>query len=177
MLIQSSVSSGANVFNGAIASNMSGIPNGIFIPQMQAGEIMRSRFGDVVVDTERAVVFYSGLLGMPDKTQFVLANFNSPKMQQFTLLQSLDVESLSFITMPLDINNSIIEAADIRGAADDLQINYDDLAILLIVSVHRSPDKVRLSVNSRAPLFMDVKRKFGAQYVFQNDHYKVQHML
>lgn len=144
---------------------------------LEIPEFIRTRFGEVSVDVSRSVNFPRGLLGMPDKSNFVLTNFNSAKMEQFKLLQSLDELQLSFITLPLDANNNIIGIADIRGAADDLQIAYDDLVVLLIVSVHRSPDSVRLSVNARAPLFIDVKQKLGAQYVFANDAYKVQQML
>lgn len=140
-------------------------------------EIVQSRFGEITVDASRSIVFPRGLLGMPDKANFVLTNFNSQKMEQFKLLQSLDEQQLSFITLPLDLNNAIISVADIRGAADDLEISYDDLVVLLIVSVHRSPDSVRLSVNARAPLFLDVKQKLGMQFVFPSDSYKVQHML
>ncbi len=140
-------------------------------------EIVQSRFGEIAVDASRSIVFPRGLLGMPDKANFVLTNFNSQKMEQFKLLQSLDEQQLSFITLPLDLNNAIISVADIRGAADDLEIAYDDLVVLLIVSVHRSPDSVRLSVNARAPLFLDVKQKLGMQFVFPSDSYKVQHML
>jgi len=75
------------------------------------------------------------------------------------------------------VKNNIIDAQDIYDAADNLQIAHDDLVVLLIVSVHRSPGSVKLSVNSRAPLFLDVKHKFGTQYVFQNDAYKVQHSI
>lgn len=150
---------------------------GTTTPQVAFPETIQSRFGEISIDVSRALTFPRGLLGMPDKSNFVLTNFTSQKMEQFKLLQSLDELQLSFITLPIAINNPIIAVEDIRGAADDLQITYDDLVVLLIVSVHRSPDSVRLSVNSRAPLFLDVKQKFGMQYVFQNDAYKVQHML
>lgn len=169
MLRQSTISSG-------IFTNMV-VPNVIFAPQLPIGEVINSRFGEIMVDIERAVAFPNGLLGMPDKNHFVIANFNNQKMQQFNILQSLDDLNLSFIVLPLEINNNIIETADIHGAADDLLINYDDLLVLLVVSVHRSPSKVRMSVNARAPLFIDVKRKFGTQYVLQDTSYKVQQML
>lgn len=140
-------------------------------------EVINSRFGEVSVDLSRCISFTRGLLGMPDKLNFIITGFSSKKMEQFKLLQSLDDANLSFITLPIDMNNNFISAADIRGAADDLGIDYEDLGLLLIVSVHRSPDNVRLSVNVRAPLFLDVKHKTGTQYVFRNDIYKVQHML
>lgn len=150
---------------------------GTIAPHASFPETIQSRFGEIAVDISRSITFSRGLLGMPDKVNFVLADFSSAKMEQFTLLQSLDELALSFITLPLDLNNAIIAAADIRGAADELQINPDNLLVLLIVSVHRSPGSVRLSVNARAPLLLDVKRKSGVQYVFQNDSYKVQHIL
>lgn len=140
-------------------------------------ETIKSRFGDITVETERAVVFPRGLLGVPDKFNFVLANFPSAKMQQFTLFQSLDDLGLSFITLPLEVNNNIIASDDIRRAGQDLQIAEANLVTLLIVSVHRGLDQVKLSVNARAPLFIDSQRKAGIQYVFPQDHYKVQHML
>lgn len=138
---------------------------------------IKTRFGDIAVDTNKAVNFPRGLLGMPDKLRYALAGFPNAKMAQFKLLQSLDDHTLSFITLPLEIENSIIAANDIRAAAADLQIKESSLAVLLIVSVHRNPDAVRMSVNARAPLFIDAERKIGVQYVFQSDNYKVQHML
>ncbi len=146
-------------------------------PHVSFPETIKSRFGEISVDISKAISFPRGLLGMPDKSNFVLTNFNSQKMEQFKLLQSLDELQLSFITLPVAVNNNIVAVEDIRGAADDLGITYDDLVVLFIVSVHRSPDSVKLSVNARAPLFLDVKQKFGIQYVFQNDAYKVQHYL
>ena len=140
-------------------------------------ETIKSRFGEVTVDTEKSLYFPRGLLGMPDQQRFALAPFPNPKMQQFMLLQSLDNASLSFITLPLDAQNAILHADDIKNACRDLQIAEANLALLLIVSVHRSPDQVKLSVNARAPLFIDAERRTGQQYVFQQEHYKVQHML
>ena len=168
MQIQSAIS-GAAIYSGMFIPNM--------LPNMFMDDVIQTRFGEIVVNVEKAVAFPSGLLGMPDKNSFVLTNFNSPKMAQFTLLQSLDDSQFSLITLPLDINNSIIAAVDIRGAADDLRINHADLVTLLVVSVHRSFDKTLLSVNARAPLFIDAKRKIGTQFVLTNDDYKVQHML
>ncbi len=140
-------------------------------------ETIKSRFGEITVDTNKAIIFARGMLGIPDKHQFVLANFPNPKMQQFMLLQSLDDTALSFITLPLDLKNSIISASDISIACRDLQIGESNAAILLIVNVHRGVDQVKLSVNARAPLIVDAERRIGAQHVFQHDNYKVQHML
>jgi flagellar assembly factor FliW len=140
-------------------------------------ETIKSRFGEVTVDTEKALHFPRGLLGMPDQQHFALVAFPNPKMQQFMLLQSLDNAALSFIALPLDLQNAIINTEDLRIACRDVQIAEADLALLLIVSVHRSPGEVKLSVNARAPLLIDSARRTGLQYVFQQETYKVQHML
>lgn len=140
-------------------------------------ETFASRFGDISVDTDKAFLFPRGLLGMPDKYRFALSKFPGEKMQQFTLLQSLDDPALSFITLPVEAHNRIIAHHDILGACRDLQIDDANLVILLIASVHRTPGQTRLSVNARAPLFIDAQRHIGAQYVFHQDTYKVQHMI
>lgn len=140
-------------------------------------EKIQSRFGEILVDTEKSILFPRGLLGMPDKFNFALTSFPSEKMRQFTLLQSLDDTSLSFITLPLNAENGIVGASDVQTACRDLQISDKNMALLLLVSVHRNLNGTRLSVNARAPLFIDAERKTGVQYVFQQDTYKVQHML
>jgi flagellar assembly factor FliW len=140
-------------------------------------EVVKSRFGDITISLDKTLLFPRGLLGMPDKSRFALAGFPNPKMQQFMIMQSLDDSDLAFITLPLEKENNIVTASDIQNAASDLQISENSLAVLLIVSVHRGLDQVKLSVNARAPLLIDVERKVGVQYVFSHDLYKVQHML
>jgi flagellar assembly factor FliW len=142
-----------------------------------ASETIQSRFGEIVVDRSKSVEFLHGLLGMSDMLHFALTHFPSEKMKQFMLLQSLDDKSVSFITLPLPLDNAIIAAADLRAVCNELNIAEADMATLLIVSVHRSLTEVKLSVNARAPLIIDSVRRTGTQHVFQNDKYKVQHML
>ena len=132
---------------------------GVIASSIIMTETITSRFGDITVDMGKAVAFPRGLLGMPDKSRFVLANFPNPKMQQFTLLQSLDEHALSFITLALDVRNTIIAENDIKAACRDLQIDEGNLALLLIVSVHRGLSEVKLSVNARAPLLIDAHRQ------------------
>lgn len=144
---------------------------------MGAMERVQSRFGEIHIDTRKTILFPQGLLGFPDKQRFALAQFPGEKMAQFTLLQSLDDAALSFITLPLPVENAIVGSDDIREACHDLQIPEENLGTLLIVSVHRRPGEVKLSVNARAPIFIDTEQRLGVQYVFQYDRYVVQHML
>lgn len=138
---------------------------------------MESRFGRITINTDQAIHFPAGLLGMPNKLQFCLAPFPSAKMQRFTVMQSVDDEKLAFITLPLDLANPIIEEADIRQAARDLDLPLDDLLVLLIVSVHRESGVAKLSVNARAPVFVRGSMKLAAQYVFPHTKYLIRQPL
>jgi len=157
--------------------NQSVLLTGAMAAPTKMMETIKSRFGEITVDPSKAIVFPRGLLGMPDKFNFALTNFPNQKMQQFMLLQSLDDHNLSFITLPLDMQNAIIQINDLKMACRELQVNEASVAPLLIVSVHRGLEGVKLSVNARAPLLIDANSKIGMQYVFQQDIYKVQHML
>lgn len=143
-------------------------------PQM---EKIESRFGAITVDKAKALLFPVGILGMPDKHHFVLTDFPNAKLKQFKLLQSLDDHSLSFITLPVEKRNNIIDAADVETACSDMEIPSDEVGMLLIVSVHRGMTSVQLSVNARAPIFVDSERRAAAQYVFTSSKYRVQHFI
>lgn len=147
------------------------------LPELSSSQHIDSRFGPVVVNTRNRIVFSRGLLGMPEKKYFALANFPNDKMQQFKLLQSLDEYSLSFITLPIEIDNPIIEKDDILMACQGLNIALSDLALLLVVSVYRTPEHTKITVNARAPIFLDAEKKWGVQHVFPNSKYLVQHVI
>lgn len=138
---------------------------------------VETRFGKVTISRENPIQFPSGLLGMPEKTGYCLAQFPAKKFERFKLLQSLEDDSLSFITLPVEIDNGIIAKEDILQAAKDLKINADHLGLLMIVSVHREVDGVRLSVNARAPILMDVVKRTAHQYVFASNKYQIRHMI
>lgn len=144
---------------------------------IETSRTVASRFGEITIDTRNTLMFSRGMLGMPGKHHFALASFPNDKMQQFKLLQSLDDHTLSFITLPLEIDNPIVEKDDILMACQALGIPLGDLALLLVVSVYRTPETTRITVNARAPLFLDAEKKWGVQHVFPNSKYKVQHVI
>ena len=140
-------------------------------------EQIDTRFGKVTIFRKNPIVFPNGLLGMPDKFEFCLTKFPSEKLARFKLLQSLDDEKLSFITLPTDIENPIVGKDDVLTACKDLEMKPEELSMLFIVTVHRQADAVRLSVNSRAPIFINTPRRIATQYVFHNNKYEIQHMI
>lgn len=146
-------------------------------PEITEGEIIQTRFGPIEIFPDKAITFERGMLGIPDSRQFVLTDFNTPSLEQFKLLQSIENHDLSFITLPLDLKNSIIARDDLLKAASELSLEPQFMATLLVVSVHRSPTKVQLSVNARAPLLVDARKRQATQYVFQHSRYQVQQPL
>lgn len=143
----------------------------------EESQIIHSRFGEIVVDSNRAFRVPRGLLGMPGRVNFTVAEFPLTNMAEFKLLQSLDDEKLSFIVLPIELENTIIRKQDLELATKDMRISAESTEILLVVSVHRMPGQVRLSVNARAPIIIDRTRNLGHQYVYQHDAYKVQHYI
>jgi len=140
-------------------------------------DVIETRFGKITVNRENPIAFQKGLLGMPEKTSFALMDFPVEKFAQFKLLQSLEDDNLSFIALPIDIDNKIIDRKDIEEGCKDLGFAEKDLALLLVVSVHRDIDQVRLSANARAPIFMDANARKAEQYVLRNNKYVVRHMI
>lgn len=161
--------------NSAIIANQMTSQSAEFGPNGE--ELIETRFGKIAIRRDAPLRFTQGLLGMPEKVNFCLLDFPVKKFPQFRLLQSLDDDALSFITLPVDVENSIIDREDIEKALKDLSIPAKDLTILLIVSVHRGASDVKISVNARAPLMIDAHRREATQYVFQNNRYLVQQAL
>lgn len=140
-------------------------------------EIIETRFGRVAITHENPLLFPSGPLGMPELTRFCITQLPGEKMNGFKLLQSLDDLTVSFIVLPLAVENPIIEKEDVLKACSDIGVAPENIAILVIVSVHRSLNSTKLSVNARAPIIIDSTARVGGQYVFADSKYQVQHFI
>lgn len=140
-----------------------------------------SRFGKIKINEENRIFFPYGLAGIPDMRYYCIAEKPDDvfkNLPQFKVLQSLENIDLSFIILPIDLDSHLIDNIDIDEACKTLGFeNRDDVLMVLITSIHRSPESVKLSVNVRAPLLIDVNNKVAAQYIFMNNKYQVRHML
>lgn len=154
-------------------------PSGNLAPHLSAPDEQEidTRFGKITLRPHNPILFDKGMLGFPDRHRFCLLEFPVKKFAYFKLLQCLDDHSLSFITLPIDIDNQIIERKDIEEGCKDLNIPLEHLALFLIVTVHRDVNMVKLSANARAPLFMHADTREAEQYVLRNSRYEVRHML
>lgn len=162
---------------GIIAMTPDPMKNKHPVPGSDSALTIESRFGSVTVHRENAIFFPQGLLGLPPKLHFAITDIPQKSMGQFKLLQCLNDHSLSFIVLPLDVDNTLIERADLLETCDILNVKEENLLTLLIISVQRSPEGVKVTANVRAPVVIDVADKAAIQYVFPHSKYQITHPL
>ena len=138
---------------------------------------IKSRFGEISYNPMKTIGFPNGILGLPDQKKFAVAGFPDQRMERFQVLQSLVENEVAFCILPHELMAEKIDAEDLEEVRKVLDVQSSDFLVLLIVSIHRTPSGSRLSVNMRAPLFVDVARQTGYQIVLANSKYKVQHYL
>jgi flagellar assembly factor FliW len=143
-----------------------------------AGEpaVIRTRFGDLTVDPDKIIAFDRGIYGFEHHRRFLLSQVPGwPGL--FSLLQALDDPGLSLIVLPLEGEFGPVDPADFRQACRTL--GYDPEATIGIGIVTMREDKggQMFTVNLKAPLLIDSRRRSGRQHVFASDKYPLRHPL
>jgi flagellar assembly factor FliW len=141
-----------------------------------------TRFGKIVINLELVIHFPQGLIGMPNAQNFCLAHYPENKYDLYKLLQSTDDDNLCFLSVPLapsfySTEDSLISNSDIMQVTNSLNYNRKNLQILLITTIHNENEKIRVSVNLKAPLIIDTITMKGYQHIFHNDKYPVQYFI
>ena len=144
-----------------------------------AGEVMvvESRFGTLQVQLQHILTLPQGLLGFGEHHAFGLAPLPNGQHPQFQVLQCLEAPDLAFLVAPLNIQSNAIDESDLQEACGNLGIDRETLAVFLIVTVRRNEDVAHISMNMRAPLFVDVTNRTARQYVLPNNKYSIRHAL
>ena len=138
-------------------------------------EILTRDYGTIEVDEASVIRFEDGLFAFDDYHDYVLlddSNGESP----FRCLQSIEESNLAFVMMdPFEIKSDyeIVLGEDLIESLDITEL--DGILILSIVSVPE--DVKKSSINLRAPIIINVNKCKGAQYVVDNDQYRVRHYL
>ena len=60
---------------------------------------------------------------------------------------------------------------------EQLAIQKEDGAVLLILTARREEEQSVISANLRAPIFVDTRRQVGRQCVLSNPDYAIKHLL
>jgi flagellar assembly factor FliW len=136
-----------------------------------------SRFGHLEFNSENALTLPQGVLGFSGYHDFCVANLPDGKHPQFKVLQCLTEPDVAFLIVPFNIDSEAIDEADLDEACEGLSIERQDLVMFLIVTVRREGDNAAVSVNLRAPLFIDKGQQTGRQYVMPNNKYSIRHGL
>jgi len=138
---------------------------------------INSRFGKIQVNKSKKISFKHGILGIPKAVSFCLTKLPNISSNQFKLLQCLEDDELSFIVVPSQYDNQLIERNDLDEACKVLDIDTNRLILLFIVTIHESDGNREISINAKAPILIDTDSKYATQYVLQNPSYKIQHKI
>lgn len=141
-----------------------------------AGGTLTTRFGPVPFDEDRQIRFRGGLPGFPSVETFQLEPL--PGLEsELMLLQAVEAPEVGFITLPLPLDMPVLRPSDIADVARMLDIEAGELMILAIVTLVSGASGIETYLNLRAPLFIDVRRKVGAQVVLGDPSYPLRHRL
>ncbi len=140
------------------------------------GGTLTTRFGEMPLDPGRQIRFRGGLPGFPSVETFQLEPL--PGLEsELMLLQAIDAPDIGFITLPLPMDMPVLRPSDIAEVARMLDIEPGELLILAIVTLAPGASGIETFLNLRAPVFVDVRRKVGAQVVLGDPSYPLRHRL
>jgi flagellar assembly factor FliW len=146
------------------------------VQEVNSKRTIFGKFGHIEIDLAKIIHFPTGVIGMPDIRDFCLASLNDEVMKNFTVLQAIDDEGLTFLCLPID-HGVAYDNDDILAACEFLNIALEDLIVIAIASTKNVEDKQRIVLNLRAPLLIDTTHMLGTQYVLPNTKYSIQHPL
>ncbi|MFO0553017.1 MAG: flagellar assembly protein FliW [Polyangiaceae bacterium] len=126
-----------------------------------------TRFGDIEINEEHAILFPRGLIGFAEETRFVI--LERPR-SHLALLQSLKTPSLAFPVVEARIVDPDYAIGSVRQVADTFHIKFDDLATLFVV--HADPNEPHgLRANMLAPILMDAASRRAWQVILDGSGY------
>ena len=138
---------------------------------------IETRYGRIEVSCDAIIGMPNGILGFAGHSSFALIDLPDGRLGQFRLLQSLQDPDLSFLVMPLDPGSGAIDRADLDEARRAAGAAAEDAAFLLIVTLRKEKDGIRVTANLRAPIVLDKARRIAGQYVLSNNRYSIRHAL
>lgn len=141
-----------------------------------------SRFGRIVIDLQNEIYFPYGLLGIENSQKFYVAKLLDKNLSKYSLLQSVDDENLSLLTIMLDpsdylTEDSFLNSYDVKSALKNLRIQQNYEAIMLIATIEKENNNTRISLNQKAPIIINLENKIADQYVFLNNDYSLKYYL
>lgn len=146
-------------------------------PDIEDAVTVDTQFGPMTFTKDQMIRFPTGLLGFGGVNEFGIGNLPDPSFGNFRLMKSLDDSGLGFLILPLEGLPDHIHEDDLKHACEALAIAPEDVAVMLIVTVHKSKEKTTLTVNLRAPILIDTKLRTAVQHVLPNAAYPIRHEI
>lgn len=137
---------------------------------------IESRFGDLEIDTAKAIYFPKGIYGFKEDLHFAICDFPQQDLKEFKILQCLNDHSVSFPVILSGYDNQFIEDVDMKECLNTIEVEKENFLMLFIANSRKSPDgSFSVNMNLKAPIVMDVSLQIGIQYIFTNNKYSTSH--
>lgn len=120
------------------------------------------------------IVFEKGIPGFEQLKKFVI--FPVEENEVFNILQSIEDESIGIVVVsPFSyIKNYEVDLS--QEKLSELKIeNHEDIVILNTVTLNSDISKI--TVNLKAPILINIKKKIGEQIILDNSSYDIKHLL
>jgi len=137
--------------------------------------IKTTRFGEVEIDEKRAIRFPDGLLGFPERKDYIILE-HKPE-SPFCWLQSTTAPDLAFVM----INPFLVKTDYLKDLPpDDNSLfgseNSRDIIVFVLVTIPRGKAG-EATVNLLGPIFIDPGTGRGKQVILANSGYNHRHPL
>jgi flagellar assembly factor FliW len=131
--------------------------------------IKTTRFGEIEVNEIKAIHFMDGLLGFPDKRNFIILEHKSGS--PFLWLQSMDTPDLAFVMInPFLIKRDYLENLSSEETALLKTETDDEINVFSLVTIPRG-DVEKATVNLMGPIIVGSRSRNAKQVILANSGY------
>ena len=143
--------------------------------------VINTILGERRFDPQAYLYLPDGLIGFHDCYDFVIIDNPPLKVelsQPLYLMQSLNMLNACFLILPYTTELGWLKPTDLAVAHRDLQLEPSTTQIFCIAHAHSTDQEtLTVTINLKAPLFMDTNQRRAWQYVFDNPDYPCQYAM
>lgn len=120
------------------------------------------------------ILFQKGIPGFEHLRKFIL--FPVEENEVFNILHSIEDEEIGLVVVSPFFSIKDYEFDLNEEKLEELQIgNEEDILILNTVTL--SSDISNITINLKAPIVINMKKKLGEQIILDNPNYAIKHLL
>jgi len=122
-------------------------------------KITTQKFGEIEIPENMVITFQNGLFGFEDLTKFVLIKPDDSLFFWFNSVEKPEISFPLFGLRMIDENYPQIE-------------NHEAFGIVTL-----NPDPLKVTINMKAPVFIDQDNKTGLQKILDNENFSLYYNL